>query len=362
MKELLNKKQIDLDRNDIPDDYFQFPPITLGSIVIVGSGKVGIGASILLRKAGFKVSLIEAESQFVDHGPNNFSEKELKILFDLLKNDIEICFNRKLGHNYNLKDIEKYDFQIIVSDSGSIEPSVFENEKWFKVIRKQQPLNNFSHLNMYFINTNTSINYIKSICQKIIDNYSEIKRIKNDLNGKKIILGGSFNPPTIAHQEMAMYVLKHLSEKLVLLPNGNKYPTKELLSFDQRIELIKANFPNVDIDDYEKNQHFGGTVKFLELRNHPFFVIGTDSLRDLPGWIDSHNLIQNNKFIVFKREDDDIEQIFINNPLLNNYRNNFYILSVSVSRVSSSAFRKSFDEDFLTDEVYKLVIENNYYK
>ena len=348
--------------NDIPTSFFEFPSITKGNVIIVGTCNASVAAAILLRQEGFSITLISDENDLDATLKNQLSKEEFLKIFEIIQNDIEIKFDLKVGKEISLRDLEIYDFQIIVAESNSCDEKIFLEEKWFKVIKEQQPLNKFSHLNTYFIDKNTSISYIKNVCQTIINNYDEIKRIKNDLNGKKIVLGGSFNPPTIAHREIAMYVLRHISNDLVLLPNGNKYPTKELLSFEDRLELIKMNFPNVEIDEYEKDLHFGGTIKYLELRKHPFFVIGSDSLRDLTGWIDGENLIKDNKFIVFKRENDDVETIFDNDSVLKNYKENFYILSISISCVSSSSFRTTFNRNFLLDEVYDLIIKKDYYK
>lgn len=362
MNQLKKDTITNLSHNDIPAGFFEFPSITKGNVIIVGTCNASVAAAILLRQEGFKVTLISDETDIDTQFKNQLSKEDFLRLFKVIENDIEIKFNLKVGDKITLQDLETYDFQIIVAESNSCDENIFLEEKWFKVIKEQRPLNRFSHLNMYFIDKSTNISYIKNVCQTIINNYEEINRIKNDLKGKKIVLGGSFNPPTIAHREIAMYVLRHISNDLVLLPNGNNYPTKELLSFEDRLELIKMNFPNVDIDEYEKDLHFGGTIKYLELRKHPFFVIGTDSLKDLTGWIDGENLIKNNKFIVFKRENDDIEKIFDNDPVLKSHKENFYILSISISCVSSSSFRATFNKNYLIDEVYDIIIKNNYYK
>ena len=488
-----------------------FPDITKGNVIVVGAGVAGLASSIILRKEGFKVVLCEAENKIggviSSQIPKfRFNDSVLDEIYQEVKDYIDIRFNMKLGENLTLKDLEKYDFQVIAIGSNkpisilkqdnvytsnvilkqlknnsfnksglkiavlgcgnaaidvarslkklnnevtiiyrrnlenapatkneincaieeniifkelySVEKfedsiaylrkmellpkvegerqkfkqteiveqkqydllveaygsnpdfSMFKNEKWFKLIDDKDWLIDSSHLNMYFIgdvynhptSIATAIAHAKTMCQKILTNYNEIERIKKDLNNKKIILGGSFNPPTIAHKEIADFILKHISNNLILLPNGNKYPAKELLSFEERLNLIKVNFPNVIIDEYEKDNHFGGTVKYLEKREHPFFVIGTDSLRDLVGWIDSKNLIENNKFIVFKRENDNIDEIFENEILLRNNKSNFYVISVATSNVSSSHFRQTFDQNYVTDEVYNLIIKNNYYK
>ena len=490
---------------------FNFPPISKGSVNVVGAGVAGLAASILLRKSGFKVVLCEAENKIGGVIANQiprfrFDDSVLEDIYNEIKDHIDIRFNTKLGENLTLEDLDNYDFHVIATGSNkpirilnrenifssswvlsllkenkfnitnkkigvlgcgnaaidtarslnkigndvtiiyrrnlenapatkheiecaktegvnfkelySLEEyyegiatlrkmellpkvegerqkfkstdilendnfdllveayganpdfNVFKDLKWFKLIDDKDWLLDSSHLNTYFVgdvynhptSIATAIQHAKLMCQKIITNYNEINRIKKDLKGKKIVLGGSFNPPTIAHIEIANFIKKHISKDLLLLPNGNKYPTKELLSFEERLELIKMSFPNIEIDDYEKDIHFGGTVKYLELKDHPFFVIGTDSLRDLVGWIDGKKLIENNKFIVFKRENDNVDEIFEKEILLRNNKSNFYIITISTSNVSSSKFRETFDANYVLDEVYDLIIKNGYYK
>lgn len=263
---------------------------------------------------------------------------------------------------------EEYDYMV---ETYGANPNyeLFLNEKWFKLINDRSWLKNNGNGSLYFIgdafNHPTSIvhaiNDAKVVCEKILQNEREIERIKKDFIDLKVVFGGSFNPPTIAHVELYNYLKKHLTNQVIVLPNGNNYPAKELLPFDKRVELIKLCMQDVIIDDYENHQNFGGTVKYLETRNHPLFVIGSDSLFDLSGWIEAEKLIKENNFLVFKRADQDIEKIFINDLLLQKYRYHFYILNINISDVSSTDFRSTKDENIVTDEVYKLIIQNNFY-
>ena len=145
------------------------------------------------------------------------------------------------------------------------------------------------------------------------------------------------------------------------MPNGDKYALKNLVSFDKRVEMIKTVFPNILIDDYENKQEFRGTVKYLEDRNHPFFVLGGDSLKEMITWIDYENLITNNRFIVFNREGTNFDELFASNEILRINKHNFYILIVSFSPVSSSEFRNKKDELFVSSKVLDFINKNKLY-
>ncbi len=248
--------------------------------------------------------------------------------------------------------------------------SSFKNIDWFNKLNNHNWLDKDSYLDTYFVgdyfNHATSIvkaiAHAKKIVADILENEKVLERIKKESVNQKIIFGGSFNPPTIAHIELYNYLKKHLNKDIIILPNGDHYPAKKLLSFEQRIDLINLAFENPQIDDYEKTKNFVGTYKYLEQKKHPLFVIGSDSLNDLSGWIEGNQLIRDNKFIVFKRSDQNIEEIFNNDELLQKHRENFYILNINLADVSSTKFRETFDKTVVSDNVYNEIIRNNYYK
>ena len=191
MSQLKKDTITNLSHNDIPARFFEFPSITKGNVIIVGTCNASVAAAILLRQEGFKVTLISDETDIDVQLKNQLSKEDFSRLFEIIENDIEIKFNLKVGDKITLQDLETYDFQIIVAESNSFDGDILLEEKWFKVIKEQRPLNRFNHLNMYFIDKSTSIPYIKNVCRVIINNYDEIKRIKTDLNGKKIIVKNS---------------------------------------------------------------------------------------------------------------------------------------------------------------------------
>ena len=61
---------------------------------------------------------------------------------------------------------------------------------------------------------------------------------------KKIIavFGGAFNPPTVAHIELAKQILNGIEnvEKVIFVPVSTKYNKKELASDEDRYQMLKA--------------------------------------------------------------------------------------------------------------------------
>ena len=154
-----------------------------------------------------------------------------------------------------------------------------------------------------------------------------------------IVYGGAFNPPTKAHYEIIKIVNDIFKpEAFILLPVGNKYQKKELISFDHRVkmlELMGEKLPFVTISKLEENESFKGTVNTL------------DQLR----------LIKDYEFIVISRP----------NYLMNvNQYDDLMIKARFIqyeSVISSTQIRKNVDEyqNDLLEEVYQYIKKENLY-
>ncbi|MBQ8293173.1 MAG: FAD-dependent oxidoreductase [Bacilli bacterium] len=209
----------------------------------------------------------------------------------------------------------------------------------------------------------------KDISNTIIEKINKLYRLKDTIKDskKKVFFGGSFNPPTIAHYNILKLLSNDLNANVLLVPNGDDYHyhNKELLTFDHRVEMLKLmtkDLKNIEIITSEQNKAFKGSVETLKEYNHPWFVIGADSLAYITTWIDAKKLIRQNRFIVLNREGFDIDSIFQNDRLLTLYRHHFTIIDFELGDVSSSNFRSTFDESLVTKEVYNYIINNNLYK
>ena len=181
----------------------------------------------------------------------------------------------------------------------------------------------------------------------------------NDL----IVYGGAFNPPTIGHLKIIEYLVnKFPNNKIIILPTNNFYKSKDIVSYEHRKNMLEAMCENIlgriEISDYEQTlNNYLGTYYTLEHFNHPYFVIGADSLETLHKWINYPNVVIDNKFIVFPRGDINIEEVFNNNDLLNKYRSNFII----ENNISSTEYRVNKNESVLSKNVLSYIKNNNLY-
>lgn len=196
---------------------------------------------------------------------------------------------------------------------------------------------------------------------------------------KAIMLGGSFNPPTIAHLAMVEYLLNHTDKEIWIVPNGDIYHRKNLIPFHHRVNMLKLMFnklmfnklmfkaaERIKILDLENAQAFQGTYLTLRKLGHPAFVIGADSLKDLPTWLSFKSLMDENHFYVFPRGEKqrigEIEAFINNHPILHEYRHHFTLIDAAIPDVSSTKFRDNFNSQIVTPEVYQYIIDNHLYE
>ena len=81
-----------------------------------------------------------------------------------------------------------------------------------------------------------------------------------------ICYGGSFNPPTIAHQEIVRYLkYKFKPENLIIIPTGDNYHLKDMVSFKHRYNMCKIAFVGDVILDIESHKEkYKGTLATLD--------------------------------------------------------------------------------------------------
>ncbi len=190
---------------------------------------------------------------------------------------------------------------------------------------------------------------------------------KKNIKGIKVLFGGSFNPPTKAHYEIAKEVIDKFEVKeFVFLPTGNVYNKPNLIECKQRIamlDLLCKKLKNAGVSDYEMKQDvYLGTYKTLEHFKGFYFLMGADNFITLHQWINYPNVIINNKFIVVERNNLDLNE-YINKHLdvKNNINNFLFYEDFKQIDISSSKFNQTKDYSLLLEEVADYIINHNLY-
>ena len=198
--------------------------------------------------------------------------------------------------------------------------------------------------------------------------------------------GGSFNPPTYAHIEVAKTALKQLNlDKVYFVPVGNLYNKPELIDEQYRYKMLKIACKNeefIDVEDIELNQNRNlSTIDAFKLINEKYknvesyFIMGADNLKKLPNWKNANELIENYKYIIFERKDEfhkdsEVKEYIQNNEILNKNKSNFKVLSLQkFDEINSGIIRNHIKqeeysecENFTKPEVIKYIKDNKFYK
>lgn len=133
-----------------------------------------------------------------------------------------------------------------------------------------------------------------------------------------LVYGGSFNPPTIAHQAILEKLIYLYPEaKIIVVPVGDDYRKKDLAPFFDRLEMIKlmiSSYEQVIISSIEGIHPFQGTIETLHRLNQAYdeisLVIGQDQLIHIESWIRVKELIKNYPMIIMRRNESMSDEDF----------------------------------------------------
>lgn len=139
-----------------------------------------------------------------------------------------------------------------------------------------------------------------------------------------VVFGGAFNPPTIAHYELAKHLLASpFVDELILMPVGDHYNKSGMVTAEHRFRMLRKmveNLPNVTVSRIEIDEPVAlKTVETLEIlqKMNPekefAFVMGADNLRDLPKWSQHEQLVESFKMIIFDRDEFDVPALIREN-------------------------------------------------
>ena len=148
---------------------------------------------------------------------------------------------------------------------------------------------------------------------------------------RALFFGGAFNPPTLAHIELANSVRKYLDyDKVVFVPSKDKYITtdeKKELAFSEEerykmLRVISVSRPWMDVSDIEINsidqpRTYHSLCALREKGYELKLLIGSDWLMNLEdGWKYVKEICKEFGIVVMTRNNDDVVKMIENNEYL----------------------------------------------
>nr|WP_318711877.1 nicotinate-nicotinamide nucleotide adenylyltransferase [uncultured Treponema sp.] len=178
---------------------------------------------------------------------------------------------------------------------------------------------------------------------------------------KIIIFGGTFDPWTSAHQEIAERLSKNYDSVLIVPTTVRYYKVnKQMFSFNERFEQAEkkvAGLKNVEVCDIERSVdddwRFVDTLKkIIELNGtkHEYYVaIGSDSLQKFKTWYEWERILQLAKLVVFNRPgyESDFPDIPFEYLEMNNSISSTALRQKLMQIMSDEEFEDLLDEDWL---------------
>ncbi len=188
--------------------------------------------------------------------------------------------------------------------------------------------------------------------------------------------GGSFNPPTIAHERLAEEIAeKYNLDKVYFVPVGNFYKKEGLVDERTRYEML-TNIKNdkLDVLDIELNssQKLSAADAFKLINNNfktseNYFILGGDNLEKLPNWKNAETCLNNN--IIAIQRGNNLDTIIENNNLLKSHKNKIFEFNTNnLNDYSSTKVRQALQNEdkeilskMLNKKVYFYIEKNNLY-
>ena len=174
---------------------------------------------------------------------------------------------------------------------------------------------------------------------------------------KNLAFFGAFNPPTVAHLDLAKFALDQTSgEQVVFVPSKAVYIREEqgkdfAYTDEQRLAMLRAaaaNRPWMRVSDWETRQESQPRTYFTlcalqEQGMEASLLLGSDKLRELnTGWLYVEDIAREFGIVCLTRAQDDCEAMIQAAPFLRRIQPCIRVLSTpdALRDVSSTAVRR----------------------
>ena len=194
-----------------------------------------------------------------------------------------------------------------------------------------------------------------------------------------VIFGGTFNPPTRAHLDIATEALYYLdAEKVLFVPVSDLYKKDDVEISYHRVNMLNlaiGNFRRLEIDftevDAVKLTYTYETVEKIKSRYQDkelFLLIGADNLEDFKNWKNQRSIMENCSLLVVNRNNSSIDEIIESNEILTEFKDKIIEAPIEEIEISSTEVRNRIAsgeleglENLVDKEVIDYIVENKLY-
>ena len=190
------------------------------------------------------------------------------------------------------------------------------------------------------------------------------------------IMGGTFNPVHNAHLLIAELAREEFKLDRIIFMTGGNPPHKEgAISPQHRFNMthisIEGNEHFID-DDFEINRseksYTVNTLEYLKEKypdDELFFIIGEDSLEDLPKWYEPEKILEMCSLLVFPRKSHET-LLGTLNEMQAKYGDKIFPISAPIIEMSSTDIRNRIGDSktvkyMVPDKVLDYIKQHNLY-
>ena len=194
-----------------------------------------------------------------------------------------------------------------------------------------------------------------------------------------VIFGGTFNPPTRAHLDIATEALYYLdAEKVLFVPVSDLYKKDDVEISYHRVNMLNlaiGNFRRLEIDftevDSVKLTYTYETIEKIKSQYQDkelFLLIGADNLEDFKNWKNQRSIMENCSLLVVNRNNSSIDETIESNEILTEFKNKVIEAPIEEIEISSTEVRNRIAsgeleglENLVDKEVIDYIVENKLY-
>jgi len=179
---------------------------------------------------------------------------------------------------------------------------------------------------------------------------------------------GSFNPPHKGHIKIVNHLIDNYLDKVIIIPTGNYWDKLDLVSIDDRINMLKLyESEKIIIDSENNNIEF--TYQILRklssyYKDELYLIIGADNIINFDKW-KNYEEILNYNLIILNRANIDIIK-YLNN--LNKKEKYIIVNDLPNIDISSTMIRNKIKNkennllDYIDNEVYEYIKSKKLYE
>ena len=197
---------------------------------------------------------------------------------------------------------------------------------------------------------------------------------------KIAVYGGAFNPVHLGHIEIVKFLSEKTDfDKILIIPSkfSPHKSNEELVDDVHRMNMCKLSFESIDkceVSDIEiKRDKISYTIDTLvELKTiYPFddlyLVCGSDMFLSLLNWRKPDEILKRASVFAFIRDNESIDIMNEQKQVIENKGVKVEICEIKVPPYSSTQVRDAIKEgktfeNYISNEVYEYILENNLYK